>query len=142
MRRHALTVLACCVTLGGCDPLYGVVHFADLAHPLPADCVREVLASTPGVEFSSHQGPPNVFSYWVTPEKGERVPGILQMPKPEGADYRYSNGNVRMGGFPPPQAQTRAFRLALRAIDTGLAERCGLTAPVKEFCYSVNCKPL
>ena len=140
MKRRVIAVLACCVALSGCDPLFGVAHVAELVQPPPTDCVRQVLASTPGLEFPDQRDPPNVFSYWVVPENGERFLGVLQLQKQESGSYRYRNGNLQIG-LPPPQAEINAVRPVLRAIDSGLSERCGLTEPIKEICYRVDCKP-
>jgi hypothetical protein len=139
MNRAVPFLVAGCLTLCGCDTIYGVSHVAELAAPPHPDCMRQVLAAMPGLEVSDQWEKRQLFSYRGV--SGSQVRGILQVHKRSDGRYVYNNGNWMINGR-PPQAEIDATRPMLRAIDAGLAERCGLIAPVRETCNGVACRQL
>ena len=142
------------MVVSGCDTIYGVTREAGLEADIQLDCVRRVVASTPGITNldydASHDGKglfhptPWVynFSFAGTPESN--IIGILQIYKEYDGKLSYHDALV-MINRKPLQRWIDATRPVMREIEDQLASRCGATGlpdDVKETCQGVVCRPL
>ena len=140
-----VTVLAGAVA--ACEIPHGVWREAPLTQLPPADCVRGVLLSTPGivaVRDTMREGDYH-FDYWG---KNREVAGMLDL-------RRYKrNGQVRFGfeqslwvmNRNPPQDVVDRTRPVMRSVESNLERRCGLdglTSSIDERCSAgVRCPDL
>lgn len=150
-RTLCFGVLGIALVLSGCDSVYGVSRDAPLDKEISADCVKQAIESTPGIEKVDYESSltgkglfhptPWVYTYEFRGTPQSNITGALQLDKEYDGTVSYQSYLEGLN-FKPPQAWIDATRPVMREIEKRLAVQCGadaLPARVKETCNGVIC---
>jgi hypothetical protein len=155
MKRITRVAIVGITALCACDILYGVKRRAELAQAPSFDCVRSVIASTPGierVEYRAWEGSrPLTLSGLERADRihtfvyrGDGVSGAVQFVIDYKGEVRFSD-TLLLLHEKPSQTDIDRTRPVMQAIEAGLEARCnlgGLVSSIREFCRGVECPEL
>lgn len=139
--------LVVALSLGGCPTPTrnnGVVRSADLTAMPSMECVREVIASTPGVadvQYRNLGGTDHIFRY--DGGQGSHLAATLRLLWK--ADGTVNFRHYLLDYSSPPQADIDVTRPVMQHIEQAIATKCGipsLPSQIQEECHGVDCGPL
>ena len=143
--------------LAGCDFIYGVRRYENLAALPDLACVQNVVQTAPGVQnvrytpsdggrpltWSGVQQPTKVYTFIYSGDQ-PKIWGDLQLTQDYKGEVVFDQTHLTMNHLPDP-AVVANTRLVMRHIESALARECGLAqlpGSIKEECTKVECPPL
>jgi hypothetical protein len=143
--KQRIFFLPLMLLLTGCpgvygDYVYGVSRSANLEKVPSMDCVRESIASAPGVvsvkfnestggrplTWSGIKAPNKIYNFIFSGSAGSDISGTLQITKNYKSQVLLDETLIAMGGPPPPE-ELNATLPVMKNIERNLAIQCGLS---------------